>query len=94
MHELAVAEEIVAAALGAADLPGGGSIERVHVVIGTDSHLDAEILGEAFSMSAAGTVAAGAVLNLEVPSDLCVDCAGDLAVAPTGLAVTAIDVTG
>ena len=94
MHEFAVAEEIVAASLDAIDTLGGERLERVHVVVGEGSHLDPEILSEAFSMAATGTAAADAVLNVETPPDLCDACGGDSETTNTGVAVTAVEVAG
>ena len=92
MHEYAVAEEIVAASLLAIDTQGGERLERVHVIVGDESHIDPEILSEAFTMAATGTAAAEAVLNVETPPDLCTACETDSEVSSTGIAVTAIEV--
>jgi Zn finger protein HypA/HybF involved in hydrogenase expression len=93
MHEFAIAEEIVAATLRAA-APHRGRLERVHVVVGENNHLDPDILGDAFTMAAAGTEAAGADLNLEVAPHLCEQCADDPPDLDAALAVTAIEVGG
>jgi Zn finger protein HypA/HybF involved in hydrogenase expression len=92
MHEFAVAEEIVAASLLAIDAHGGGRLERVHVVLGEENHIDPGILSEAFAMAATGTKAAAAVLNVETPTDLCATCGADSTVPSRGVAVTAIEV--
>jgi Zn finger protein HypA/HybF involved in hydrogenase expression len=93
MHEVAVAEEIVAASLLAIDAHGGGRrLERVHVVLGEENHIDPGILSEAFAMAATGTEASAAVLNVETPTDLCATCGADSTVPSRGVAVTAIEV--
>jgi Zn finger protein HypA/HybF involved in hydrogenase expression len=93
MHEFAVAEEIVAASLLTIDAHGGGRLERVHVVVAEENHIDPGILSEAFAMAATGTDAAAAVLNVETPPDLCEACGADPTVPSAGVAVTAIEVT-
>ncbi len=92
MHEFAVAEDIVAASLEAIESEGGGRLERVHVVLAADDHIDPEILAEAFTMAAAGTDAAEAMLDVEVPPDLCPTCAAGEGPS-IGAAVTAIEVS-
>jgi len=92
MHELALAEEIVAASLQAMNTHGGGRLERVHVVVGERNHIDPETLSDAFTMAAAGTEAAAAVLNVETPPNLCAACDVDFRGPNAAVAVTAIEV--
>jgi Zn finger protein HypA/HybF involved in hydrogenase expression len=92
MHEFALAEEIVAASLQAINTHGGGRLKRVHVVVGERNHIDPDILSDAFTMAAAGTDAAAAVLNVETPPNLCAACDVDSMVPTASVAVTAIEV--
>ena len=77
MHEMALAEQIVDAALKAA---GGAEreIAAVHVTMGAGGHLDRLILGEAFSMAATGTAAAGATLRIDRQHVMCPECGAPL----------------
>jgi hydrogenase nickel incorporation protein HypA/HybF len=92
MHELALAEEIVAASLQAFATHGGRRLDRVHVVVGEHNHVDPLILRDAFTIAATGTEAATAVLDVERPPDLCAACAAQSTISGSGAAVTAIDI--
>jgi len=59
-----------------------GAITTVHVTLGGRSHLDREVLTEAFAMAASGTRAEGAILQVEVSAS-----------GGRGAAVTAIDLS-
>jgi len=82
MHEYSLATEILDAALEAAGDSPAGAITTVHVTLGGGSHLDREVLTEAFAMAAAGTRAEGAILQVEVSAS-----------GGRGAAVTAIDLS-
>lgn len=82
MHELSLATEIVEAAATAAADSGAAEVTTVHVALDPASHLDREVLAEAFAIAATGTPVSGAVLQVTTGSP------------GTGeLAVTAIDVS-
>jgi len=82
MHEYSLATEILDVALEAAGDSTAGAVTTVHVTLGGGSHLDREVLTEAFAMAAAGTRAEGAILQVEVSGN-----------GGRGAAVTAIDLS-
>ncbi|HEX9978111.1 MAG TPA: hydrogenase maturation nickel metallochaperone HypA [Acidimicrobiia bacterium] len=82
MHEYSLATEILTVALDAAGDPTAGVVTAVHVTIGEQTHLDREVLAEAFVMAAAGTRAEGATLEVTAPGS-----------EANGVAVTAIDLS-
>ncbi|MFH1103375.1 MAG: hydrogenase maturation nickel metallochaperone HypA [Actinomycetota bacterium] len=82
MHEYSLATEILTVALDAADASSTGMVTAVHVSLGEQTHLDREVLAEAFVMAAAGTRAEGAILQVTVPES-----------EANGVAVTAIDLS-
>ena len=82
MHEYSLATEILDVALEAAGDSTAGAVTTVHVTLGGRSHLDREVLTEAFAMAASGTRAEGAILQVEVSAS-----------GGRGAAVTAIDLS-
>jgi len=68
MHELAIATEIVNATVKAAAAHGAERVSAVAVEVGALQLVDVEALCTAFAAAAAGTLAAGARLDVrEVP---------------------------
>jgi hydrogenase nickel incorporation protein HypA/HybF len=65
MHELAVCQSMIAQVEELAANRGGGRVVRLNVRIGPLAGVDPELLAHAFPFACAGTVAEGAVLNID-----------------------------
>lgn len=77
MHELSIAQSIIAIAVEEAARAGAERIERVKLRMGTLSGVVPEALEFAFAVAAEGTPAAGAQLEVEYLPVVCYcpDCA-------------------
>lgn len=62
MHELALTEEILAAALDAAQRAGAHAVRRLHLVLSSASHIEPETVRLHFALISRGTPAEGAEL--------------------------------
>ncbi|MDQ7849373.1 MAG: hydrogenase/urease maturation nickel metallochaperone HypA [Armatimonadota bacterium] len=62
MHELALTEELLAAALEAAQRAGACAIRRLHLVLSSASHIEPETVRLHFALVSQGTPAEGAEL--------------------------------
>jgi hydrogenase nickel incorporation protein HypA/HybF len=65
MHEGSIAEELVEEAVARAGDRGITRITRVRVRVGTEGHVTGEALSSWFDLAKAGTIAAGALLQIE-----------------------------
>jgi hydrogenase nickel incorporation protein HypA/HybF len=70
MHETALVRDIVRRMIELAQSSGACRVVRAKIWLGALSHLSAEHFREHFAMEARDTVAAGAVLEIEVSDDL------------------------
>jgi hydrogenase nickel incorporation protein HypA/HybF len=70
MHETALVRDVVRRMIELAQSPGTCRVVRAKIWLGALSHLSAEHFREHFAMEARDTVAAGAVLEIEVSDDL------------------------
>jgi hydrogenase nickel incorporation protein HypA/HybF len=66
MHELSVCQALVQQLESISAANGGGAVELIRLRIGPLSGTEGELLRRAFPLAAAGTVAAGAELLIEV----------------------------
>jgi len=62
VHELALTEDILAAALDAAQRAGARAIRRLHLVLSSASHIEPETVRLHFALISQGTPAEGAEL--------------------------------
>jgi hydrogenase nickel incorporation protein HypA/HybF len=76
MHETHMAQSIVSAASSRAKSSGASSVKAVRVQLGKWTCIDPDSLRNAFAAATAGTLAAGADLEIEViePSLRCEEC--------------------
>ena len=70
MHETALVRDIVRRMIELAQSSGTCRVIRAKIWLGALSHLSAEHFREHFAIEARDTVAAGAVLEIEVSDDL------------------------
>lgn len=84
MHELAVCQALVQQLESVSAANGGGTVELVRLRIGPLSGIEATLLRHAFPLAAAGTVADGAELLIEVAPVVvhCNECGVDSDAAP------------
>ena len=76
MHELAITEGIIEAAVPAAEQAGAKRILEIRLKIGELSGVFPEYIQEYFNIASAGTIAEGAKLRVETipPQIACSDC--------------------
>ncbi|RBP11231.1 hydrogenase-3 nickel incorporation protein HypA [Roseiarcus fermentans] len=76
MHEMALTESIVEIAVETARREGAARVRRVFVDVGALSHAEPEALLFCFDAVSAGTIAAGATLDIaRIPgAGWCMDC--------------------
>ena len=74
MHELSLCQDIIDQLIGLTQRHRAVSVARVEVEVGLLSGVEPELLQQAFQFAQGGTVAANAVLSLEVVRPL-VECA-------------------
>ena len=63
MHELGICEDVLDAVLMRAN---GRTVRKVRLRIGTEQHVSADLLDQAFPLVAAGTEAADATVEVQV----------------------------
>src|SRR5271165_4708472 len=82
MHEVAVMKGVISTIIGEMQQAGGTKITGVHLVLGASGHMTEEVARQNFTMLAAGTPAADAVLDIEwrPATYRCLDCLRDFAV--------------
>jgi len=73
MHELSVCQALLEQVEQVAADHGAERVERIRVRIGPLSGVEADLLASAYSIAAAGTIAEGAVLDIE-PAPVRVHC--------------------
>ena len=73
MHELSVCQSLLEQVEQVAADHGAERVERIRVRIGPLSGVEADLLASAYSIAAAGTIAEGAVLDIE-PAPVRVHC--------------------
>ncbi len=73
MHELSLATALVDATLSEARKHGAGRIDTVRCRIGRLRQVDDQLLRDAFEIAAAGTIAAGAALDVSY-TGIRIDC--------------------
>jgi len=76
MHELALTEEILAAALGAAQRAGARAIRQLRLTVSSASHIEPETVRLHFALISRGTPAEGAelVFSTRLVEQLCRNC--------------------
>ncbi len=76
MHELALTEDILAAALDAARQAGARAIRQLHLTLSSASHIEAETVRLHFTLISRGTPAEGAELVFTVRNveQVCGNC--------------------
>lgn len=87
MHELSICQALVTQLRGVSAQHGGGAVAIVRLRIGPLSGIESAQLQQAFPLAAAGTVAAGAVLEI-TPAPVrirCMDCGIETSTAPNRL---------
>lgn len=67
MHELSIAEAVVAQAERAARDHGGGQVRLIRLSVGALSGVEPPLLARAFTIARAGTLAREAELQIETP---------------------------
>lgn len=84
MHELSVCQALVTQLAAVSAANGGGAVELVRLRIGPLSGIEAPLLRRAFPLAAAGTVADGAELLIEMApvTVLCHECGARTHAAP------------
>jgi hydrogenase nickel incorporation protein HypA/HybF len=87
VHELSVCQALVRQLRGISAHHGGGAVALVRLRIGPLSGIESAQLEQAFPLAAAGTPAAGAVLEIiTAPVRIhCVECGTETATAPNRL---------
>ena len=83
MHEMALSLSLLDIIAEASAKHAVIRVKRVIVVIGALSHVEPEAMAFCFDQAAMGTVAQGAVLEIETPKGFawCVDCEGTVEIA-------------
>jgi len=76
MHELAITEDILTAALDAARRAGARAIRRLHLMLSSASHIEPETVRLHFTLISRGTPAEGAelVFNTRAVEQVCRHC--------------------
>jgi hydrogenase nickel incorporation protein HypA/HybF len=84
MHELAVCQALVQQLQSVSAANGGGAVELVRLRIGPLSGVEAPLLRRAFPLAAAGTIADGAELLIELAQVVvqCNECGARTDAAP------------
>ncbi len=86
MHELSIAQGIVDLVEGEARVQHFGKVKKIHLVVGALASVEPEALLFGFDSVARGTVAEGAVLELERPpgTGQCMSCGGEVRLSARG----------
>lgn len=86
MHEVALAQSLIELIESQLRQHGASRVRRVHLAIGTLSHVDARALRLAFEVARSGGPAASAELEISEPPGRawCFDCAESVLIAQRG----------
>ena len=82
MHELSLARALIDRLTEEAERHDVARVLRVKLAIGALAHVDADALAFGFDVAARGTLAEGAVLDIERPAGAahCLGCGADVAI--------------